>query len=97
MKFPSFAHWKQFFKILSRKEKAVFLTCVFLALISAMFLIAVFYQKYTIVVAADNGVYIEGIVGKPRFLNPVYATSYSVDQDITQLLFAGLLEYDLNG
>jgi len=97
MKFPSFAHWKQFFKILSRKERAAFITCVFLALISATILIAVFYQKHTTVVAADNGVYVEGMVGKPRFLNPVYAASYSVDQDITQLLFAGLLEYDLNG
>jgi len=97
MKFPSLVQWKQFFKIISRKEKLAFFACVVLAVSSAGFLIAALYEKHTLEVAKDNGVYTEGIVGKPRFLNPVYAASYSPDQDISQLLFTGILEYDIDG
>jgi len=97
MKFPTFLQWKQFFKILSRKEKLAFFGFLFLAIAAAITLAAVFYENHTIVIPADNGKYTEGIVGQPRFLNPVYADSYSADQDITQLLFANLLEYGANG
>ncbi|UMX48146.1 MAG: peptide ABC transporter substrate-binding protein [Candidatus Nealsonbacteria bacterium DGGOD1a] len=97
MKFPSLVQWKQFFKILSRKEKPAFFIFAFLAVASAITLTAALYANRTMTVAADNGSYIEGIVGQPRFLNPVYSDSYSADQDIARLLFAGLLEYDSNG
>lgn len=97
MKLPSLAHWKQFFKILSRKEKSAFFACAVLAAASAVFLGATLYEKHTLAVAKDDGVYTEGVVGKPRFLNPVYAASASPDRDISQLLFAGILEYDIDG
>lgn len=97
MKFPSLVQWRQFFKILSRKEKLAFFVFVFSAVVSAATLAAALYQNRTSAIAADTGTYTEGVVGQPRFLNPVYADSNSADQDIAQLLFAGLLEYGQNG
>ncbi len=97
MSFPSLAQWKHFFKIISRKEKITFFSLVVFSLLSLIALAISFYIDHTTVVAADNGVYVEGIVGAPRFLNPVYADSNGVDQDITQLLFSGLLDYDKDG
>lgn len=97
MKFPTLAQWKQFFKIISRKEKLSFLFFALAASASAIALIAIFYRSHTEIVPSDNGVYAEGVVGRPHFLNPVYADSYGIDQDITELLFAGLLKYDQNG
>jgi len=97
MSFPTLAQWKHFFKILSRKEKIAFFSLVALSFLSLIVLIAAFYQNHTTLVAADNGVYVEGGVNEPRFLNPVYANSNGIDQDISQLLFAGLLDYDKNG
>lgn len=56
-----------------------------------------FYFKNTVVVPADNGTYIEGVVGEPRFLNPIYSDSNAADRDIVELLFSGLLEYGPDG
>jgi ABC-type transport system substrate-binding protein len=97
MKFPTLAHWKQFFKIISRKEKISFFAFLGLAVVSLVSLAVVFYMDNTKVVPADNGIYTEGIVGQPRFLNPIYSDSNGADRDITELLFAGLLEYGQNG
>lgn len=97
MRFPSSAHWNQFFKILSRREKASFFVFLFLAIASLLVLAAVFYQKNTVSAPADNGEYAEGVVGRPRFLNPLYAVSYGTDQDISELVYASLLKYDQNG
>lgn len=97
MKFPTFLHWKQFFKILSSKEKFSFFSFILLAFVSAISLACAFYFKNTIVVPADDGSYTEGIIGQPRFLNPIYSGSNSADRDITQLLFSGLLAYDKDG
>jgi len=97
MKFPSLAHWKQFFKILSPKERAAFFVCVIMAVGGGGVLTAALHQKYTLAVPADSGSYTEGVIGRPRFLNPVYAASHGPDQDIVELLFSGLLEYDSAG
>lgn len=97
MKFPTLVHWKHFFKIISPKEKISFFAFLSLAMVSLASLIVVFYFAHTKVVPADNSVYTEGIVGQPRFLNPVYSDSNSADRDITQLLFSGLLEYGQDG
>lgn len=97
MSFPNLAQWKQFFKILSGKEKLVFFIFAFLTFASATALVVSFYLDHTESVPSDGGTYAEGVVGRPRFLNPVYSGSNSVDQDITQLLFAGLLDYGKDG
>ena len=39
----------------------------------------------------------EGMVGSPRFLNPVYAEVNDVDRSLSQLIFSGLLRYDNEG
>ncbi len=97
MKFPTFAHWKQFFKIISPKEKISFFFFLALALVSLVSLAAVSYINNTENVPADNGVYTEGVIGEPRFLNPVYSDSNAADRDIVELLFASLIKYDQNG
>ena len=40
---------------------------------------------------------IEGIVGSPRFINPLYGSTQDVDRDLVQLLFSGLMKYDTGG
>lgn len=42
-------------------------------------------------VPAPGGTHTEGVVGAPRFINPLLATS-ETDRDLTELLFSGLLK-----
>jgi len=94
-KWPTRKQWRQFFKVLSKKEKIAFL-CFFLLFFSSFsFLLLNFYFKNTEKVPAKGGTHIEGVIGQPRFINPVYANS-DVDRDLVQLIFSGLMKYDEN-
>ncbi|TSC75355.1 MAG: hypothetical protein G01um101430_450 [Parcubacteria group bacterium Gr01-1014_30] len=91
------AGWRQFFKILSRLEKVLFVVFTSLFSSSLIFLAVNFYFKNTEVLPAQGGTFREGVVGQPRFINPVYAAASDVDRDITELVFSGLLKYSAQG
>ncbi len=92
-RWPSRGQWKKFFSVLSRKEKIILAVFVVLALSSAVFLAKSLYLNNTRAIPAKGGTHIEGVVGQPRFINPLYANS-EVDRALTQLLFSGLMKYD---
>ena len=94
-KLPKKSQWKYFFKVLSKKEKIAFLCFFILALSSFIFILSCLYVKNTKVIPARGGIYIEGAIGQPRFINPVYANS-DIDRDLLQLTFSGLMKYDKN-
>ncbi|XOB41106.1 MAG: ABC transporter substrate-binding protein [Candidatus Nealsonbacteria bacterium] len=96
-KWPSKNQWLQFFKTLSSKERKVFIFFGSLFLFSFIFLSVGFYVKNTEIVPALGSSYIEGVVGFPRFINPVYASLSNADKDLTELIFSGLMRYDENG
>lgn len=48
----------------------------------------------TVLVAASGGTYVEGMVGGPRYLNPLLSQFNEVDSDIASLVFAGLVRQD---
>jgi peptide/nickel transport system substrate-binding protein len=43
-----------------------------------------------------GGEHVEGLVGQPRFINPVLAPASSVDTDLAKLVFGQLLKFDKN-
>ena len=51
----------------------------------------------TVTVPAAGGTFIEGVVGRPRFLNPLLSDPYPIDRQINDLIFAGLVVYDERG
>jgi len=96
-KFPSFSQWKQIFKVLKKREKITLSVFLILAFFSATFLAVSFYLGYTKTAPAFGGKYIEGIVGQPRFINPIYGETNDVDKTLISLTFSGLMTYDNNG
>jgi len=96
LKLPSKNQWKRIFKVLTKKEKVLFVSFLVLASVSFVFFSANLYLKHTKIVPAFGGTYTEGVVGRPRFINPIFATS-DVDRDLVQLIFSGLLKYDEEG
>ena len=77
-KFPSFSQWKQIFKTLKKTEKRALLALLGLSLISILYLGANFYIKNTKIAPSYGGTYVEGIVGQPRFINPVYGETNDI-------------------
>ncbi|MFH1582271.1 MAG: ABC transporter substrate-binding protein [bacterium] len=96
-KLPSKNQWRQFLKILSKKERKAFFVFFLMAAVSFIILSSSFYLSHTERAPAQGGNYTEGIVGSPRFINPVYAAAFDVDRDLTELIYSGLMKYDGNG
>jgi len=94
---PTLAQWRKLPQVLSRNEKRALFLFVILAFCSSIFLGYNFYFSNTEVRPAVGGLHVEGVVGQPRFINPVYAPLNDVDRDLTEILFSGLMKYDKDG
>lgn len=71
-------------------------TCIgALVLIGGYWLLSTLSNEFTVEIPAHGGSFTEGIVGTPRFINPVLAIS-DADRDITELVYTGLMR-DING
>ncbi len=97
MKFPTFSQWKQVFKVLKKSERITLLGLFALALGSLLFLISIFYINNTKVMPASGGTFVEGVVGQPRFINPIYGETDDVDRTLIDLVYSGLMTYDKDG
>ena len=96
-KFPAFFQLKQFFKILENGEKLAFFVLCVVFIGCAIFLGLSFYFQNTEFRPASGGNYVEGLIGQPRFINPIYAPANDVDRDLTELIFSGLMKYNSQG
>jgi len=97
MRLPSKKQWGQIFKVLTKKEKTALFVLSGIFLASFLSLIIVFYANRTGIKPGAGGTYIEGMVGSPRFINPLYAQGSDVDRSLVELIFAGLMKYDGEG
>ena len=72
-----------------------------LAILGLLLIISLLgYATYTYTsqeVPARGGVYIEGVAGNPRYINPVLCQYNQVDRDLCALVFEGLLRFDERG
>ncbi len=96
-KFPNFSQWRQVFKILKKSEKIIILALFVLATSSLIFLLVNFYFNHTEIAPATGGIHKEGLVGQPRFINPIYGETNDVDRDLIELIFSGLMSYNKEG
>lgn len=55
------------------------------------------YHQKTKAVPSSGGVYSEGLIGQPRYINPLLAPYNDVDRDLSGLIFSGLLKYNCQG
>ncbi len=92
-KWPNRKQWPLFFSFFTKKEKILFFFFSFVFVASFLYIISSFYIENTILVPKKGGVYIEGVVGYPRFINPAYLES-DVDKALVELIFSGLMKYD---
>ncbi len=94
---PKFSQFKQIFKVLNKKERIAILILLVLAIGSLGFLLRSFYVGATKLAPAAGGTYTEGIVGQPRFINPIYGETSDINRTLTDLVFSGLMTYDKDG
>lgn len=96
-KFPTFSQFKQIGKTLKKSEKITLLVFLILACFSFIILSINIYLNSTKIIPAFGGTYIQGVVGQPRFINPIYGETNDIDRGLINLVFSGLMNYDKNG
>ncbi|TRZ78376.1 peptide ABC transporter substrate-binding protein [bacterium] len=94
---PTLCQWKKTFSVLTKKEKIVFAVFVSLIISSLFYIIFIKPSSSDIQTPAEGGVYTEGMIGQPRYINPILSDNSKIDTDISSLIFSGLLKYDENG
>ncbi|HMP67213.1 MAG TPA: ABC transporter substrate-binding protein [Candidatus Paceibacterota bacterium] len=80
----------------SLTEKIFFWFFVIVSSITALLLLISLNKEFLIDVPARGGTLTEGIIGTPRFINPLIAMS-SADKDLTALIYSGLTKKTFDG
>lgn len=95
-KLPSRSELDLVFFSFSRKEWIGFWALTALLLFSTVALLQTINQSFMVQVPMHGGSFTEGIVGTPRFVNPVLAFS-DADKDMIQLVYSGLMRKNPDG
>ena len=84
------------YKSLPIKNIIIFWISVFFGFLFLILSINALSNKFLISIPSYGGVWKEGIIGIPRYINPVLANS-EADKDMTALIYSGLLKKDKDG
>ncbi len=84
------------FSLMGKNEKIALAILIAFALISFLVSIKNFYYSHTAPAPAYGGIYNEGLIGQPIYINPLLAYQ-EPDTSLTKLIFSGLYKYDQNG
>lgn len=84
------------YKSLPAKKIFLFWLCAILGIIFLFLAITTFSNKFLIEIPTYGGSITEGMVGVPRYINPILASTDS-EKDLTKLIFSGLLKKDIYG
>lgn len=89
--------WWNALKSFSFREKLVVGSLSILIASSLLFWGNSIYTYVTVAVPKEGGTYIEGTVGNPHRINPVFSKANIPDNEISRLVYSGLLKYDSEG
>lgn len=91
-----FYSYKLTYKSLSIQKVFSFWLSILLGLVFLFLGLNKLSEKYLISIPAFGGTFNEGVLGTPRYVNPVLASS-DIDKDLSRLIYSGLLKKDKNG
>lgn len=91
--------WRQFrylSHVFSKRERVQFWSALTFGAIFLVFSGALFLEPHIVRQPAVGGILSEGVIGTPKWINPVLApiTSDTADRDITSLVFSSLFRWD---
>jgi len=93
---PSKNEIKKAISHFSKREYFIFFGFVIILCISTLIILGNINKFFMVKVALKGGSITEGIVGTPRFINPVLAFS-DADQDLVLLIYSGLMRKSPDG
>ena len=83
-------------KAFSLTEKTIFSIFTVIFIISSLSLLYQVNKLFLVEVPDYGGSLTEGIIGSPRFINPILSSS-DIDKDLSSLIYSGLLKINAKG
>jgi peptide/nickel transport system substrate-binding protein len=77
-------------------ERVAFYVLVGVFVLSSLTLLFQVNENFLVAIPTRGGTLTEGVIGTPRFVNPLLATS-DADKDLSALIYSGLLKEDGSG
>lgn len=93
---PFIRNAEEIFHSFTASGRALFYFFAGLLVISSLGLLYLLNQSLLVSTPSPGGTYSEGIVGSPRFINPILAVS-DADRDLVSLVYSGLLRATPDG
>jgi peptide/nickel transport system substrate-binding protein len=95
-KIPSAKQIKYIGRFLSPRESLIIKICLAIIFINVSFLGFNYIKNHLEVVPTVGGEYTEGVVGFPKYINPLYSSANDIDNDIGNLVYSSLFKRDKN-
>jgi len=89
--------WRQIryvMRVLSTSERRVFAIALAATLVALGIAGVSFAREKVVSVPVPGGTFTEALVGEPKTVNPVDASTNDVDRDLVHLLYSGLFRFD---
>ena len=94
---PNHRQFKYIKRFLSKKELWT-IRISFLVIIASLAVAGTyFYFNNLREVPISGGLYVEGLIGAPQHVNPLYSSASDVDSDLSQLIYSSLFKRGKNG
>lgn len=94
---PKLSQLKYLNNFLNTTEKKIAISGLALAIVGLLGWTTVFLSRHFERTPKIGGEYIEGLVGQPKYINPIFSTTNDIDADIVGLVYAGLFKYGKDG
>ena len=91
-----FEHILHAFHLFSRRQKIVFGIAALVCVVTFCSLVYTINRSFTVLIPAHGGAFSEGVIGVPRFVNPLLALS-DTDRDMVTLIYSGLMKIGTGG
>jgi len=95
--YPRLGQIKHFKRFLNKTERMIYRVCLFVLTIGIVWFGYSLFTHHTTEVAAQGGDYVEGTVGAPALINPLFASLSEVDKDLSRLVYSGLMKVNEQG
>lgn len=84
-------------RVLSQKERSFLISLIIIALGALLTIPISTYHHFTKPAPDFGGSYTEGVIGFPKYINPLLAQVNDADRDLAAIIYPGLMKYDGHG
>jgi peptide/nickel transport system substrate-binding protein len=94
---PSLSQFKYIENFLNPRERLIWRTATSVFIVCLIFVGGRFIYNHLETAPTMGGTYTEGVVGLPKYINPLYSSVNDVDADLVQLVYSSLFKRNNQG